>query len=81
MSYPENEIFALRQRVGKLERQVAFLIERLGIEYHQDSNPEVTPAVAELVRAGKKIQAIKLYRQQTSASLRAAKEFIESLEI
>ncbi|NBT63336.1 MAG: hypothetical protein EBT02_16380, partial [Planctomycetia bacterium] len=33
----------------------------------------------ELVRAGKKIEAIKLYRESTGVGLKEAKDFVESL--
>jgi ribosomal protein L7/L12 len=80
MGYPQDEIFELRQRVAKLERQIAFLIERLGVEYPEEPNQGVSPAVADLVQRGQKIQAIKRFREETGASLRDAKAFIESLE-
>jgi len=37
------------------------------------------PDVQELVRRGKKIEAIKLYREQTGAGLAAAKEAVERM--
>ena len=38
-----------------------------------------TPEVIDLVRSGKKIQAIKLYRELTNTDLKTAKRVIESL--
>jgi len=80
MSYTDQEILELRQRVARLERQIAFLLEDLGLEYHDEPNHGVSPQIVDLIRRGRKIQAIKLYRQQTGAGLRAAKDFIEALE-
>ena len=40
---------------------------------------EVDPAVVSLLRSGKKIQAIKRYRQLTGTSLHDAKTYIDSL--
>ncbi len=79
MSYVEHELFQLRQRVTKLERQIAFLMENLGVEY-EDEPDQVSPEIIELVRRGKKLEAIKLYREETGVGLKAAKEFIDSLE-
>jgi ribosomal protein L7/L12 len=79
MVYLDQELFQLRQRVAKLERQVAFLMERLNIEYHEEPNQGVSTEVLDLVQRGRTIQAIKRFREETGASLRDAKEFIESL--
>lgn len=81
MTYTDREIYLLRQQVERLERQVAFLMEKLGIEYHDEPNAVVSPKILELVRKGAKIQAIKLFRQETGADLKTAKEFIEALEL
>ena len=80
MSHADHEIFELRQRVAKLERQIAFLLERLSLETPEEPDQGVSPEIIDLVRRGKKIQAIKLFRQETGAGLRDAKEFIDSLE-
>ena len=37
------------------------------------------PDVVQLARSGKKIEAIKLYRQYTNAGLKEAKDFVDSL--
>jgi len=39
----------------------------------------IPPAVVELVDAGKKIQAIQLYRELTGAGLKEAKDVIDNL--
>ena len=80
MVYTEREIFELRQRVDKLEHQVAFLMANLGVEYQDEPNQGVSPEIMDLVRRGKKMQALKLFRQETGADLKTAKEFIDSLE-
>ena len=74
-----REISELRRRVAKLERQVAFLTERMGIQYPDEPDHGVSPEILELARRGRKIAAIKLYREETGVGLRAAKEFIDSL--
>ena len=81
MTYTDREIYLLRQQVERLERQVAFLMEKLGIEYHDESNAVASPEILKLLRKGAKLQAIKLFRQETGADLKTAKEFIESLEL
>ena len=75
----DYEILQLRQRVSKLERQVAFLLENRGLEYAEEPNQGVSPEIMDLVRQGRKIEAIRLFREENSVGLREAKEFIESL--
>ena len=77
----DREVLQLKLRVGKLERQVAFLLEHLGLEYYEGTDAGVSPDILELVRTGDKLRAIKLYREETGLGLREAKEFIESLEV
>lgn len=66
---------ALEPRLRRLERKLDAIVENLGITINQN----VDPAVLELLRTGHKIDAIKLYRQQTGVGLKEAKEFVESL--
>jgi len=41
---------------------------------------EVDPAILERIRAGRKIEAIKLYRERYGIGLKDAKEAVEALE-
>ncbi len=60
---------------GRLERKVDLILKHLGI----DPNQGVDEKVMELMKAGRKIEAIKLYREQTGAGLKEAKDYVESL--
>jgi large subunit ribosomal protein L7/L12 len=80
MTYVEGEVFKLGRRVAKLERQVEFLMEHLGVEYDEEPDTGVSPEILGLVQRGNKLGAIKLFREETGVGLREAKEFIESLE-
>jgi hypothetical protein len=64
-----------RQRLGRLERKVDLILTHLGLDPNQGVNLEVR----ELMKAGQKIQAIKLYREQTGVGLKEAKDYVESL--
>jgi len=81
MSNWDQDISSLYQRVAKLERQIAFLLEKNGLEYREERNAGVPPEILALVRQGKKMEAIKLYREQTRVGLKEAKEFIDSLDV
>jgi ribosomal protein L7/L12 len=75
----EDEVQELRDRVAKLERQVAFLLNSSGLAY-EDESPPVSDEIADLVRRGRKIEAIKRYREATGVGLKAAKKYVESLQ-
>jgi hypothetical protein len=59
----------------RLERKVDLILKHLGLDPYQDVNPQVI----ELLKSGQKIQAIKLYREQTGAGLKDAKDYVEGL--
>ena len=81
------------RRIAELERQVAELYKRLGqaepnfgggVTFASDQPASVAasedPRVLELIQAGKKIDAIKLYRELTGVGLAEAKDAIDRLD-
>ena len=71
------------QRIMDLERKVDFLLKELQLEekekaYKSDFGPLLNEALG-LVRKGRKIEAIKLYREKTGTSLTEAKAIIDRL--
>ncbi|NBR07220.1 MAG: hypothetical protein EBT92_15845 [Planctomycetes bacterium] len=66
---------AVELRLQRVERKLDAIINHLGIVM----NSGVDPQIIELVQAGKKIEAIKLYRESTGVGLKEAKDFVESL--
>ena len=71
----------LSQRIGALERKVDYLLHSLNLNYQEalDSEPAFMAQVRALVAARKTIEAIKIYRENTGASLADAKNIVESL--
>jgi ribosomal protein L7/L12 len=67
-----------RERIEQLEAQVALLSERLGIPYTPPSSG-VPVEVASLVNEGKRIEAIKLYREMTGCGLEEARDAVAAL--
>lgn len=63
------------QRLKRIERKVDLLLRHLQL----DSDQGVDPKVLELMQAGRKIEAIKLYREQTGVGLKEAKDYVEGL--
>lgn len=84
MSRMDQELDDIKQRLAKLERQMAFVLRNMGLEHPLPSFAEtdygVSHEIVELVRKRDKIQAIKLFRQDTGAGLKDAKDFIDDLE-
>jgi ribosomal protein L7/L12 len=85
-----GEILALQNRVARLEEQVARLSAALAAEPMTPSGPTADPALGSapvddayvearaLAASGNKIHAIKVVREQSGISLKAAKDLVES---
>ena len=67
---------SLERRAGRVEQKVDAILKHLGIEWKD----QVSERVKELARAGKKIEAIKMYREETGAGLKEAKDAVEAFE-
>ena len=77
----EAEIQLLRSRVNELEERLNFLYRRLNIEYADPStDPVLSPQLQAALRAGNKIEAIKIYRELTGVGLAEAKQAIDQAE-
>ncbi|WP_026197001.1 hypothetical protein [Sciscionella marina] len=69
-------------RIVRLEAQVAYLAGQLGVgpeELEAHAAPDVPAEVRRLAAEGKKIKAIKVYREATGASLAAAKRAVDAV--
>jgi large subunit ribosomal protein L7/L12 len=84
----QAQIDNLVRRLTQVESQLAALSANGGLAYtgpgpyaptSYDAPPGLPGAVVELAMAGKKIEAIKLYREMTGAGLKEAKSFVDSL--
>ncbi len=71
---------ALQLKVADLERKLNFVLDQLKLKYDAPSqNPDLT-AVADLLRGGNKLEAIKIYQKLSGTGLREAKEAVETLQ-
>jgi len=75
----DEEFNQLRSRVLMLEGQVKYLYKSLNIEFVPEEHMEDNPLVVEMLNKGKELDAIKVYRQATNASLVEAKQAIEDM--
>jgi hypothetical protein len=62
-------------RIARLERKLNAVLEHLGV----DLTTGLTQELRNLIAEGRKIEAVKLYRDQTGCDLRTAKDYVESL--
>jgi len=61
-----------------IEAKLDLLLKQANIKFDPYAN--LPGEIAEAVRAGQKIQAIKLYRQSSGVGLKEAKDFIEEFQ-
>lgn len=64
----------LRRRSLAQDRKLDAILKHLNVDWLAD----VDPKVLELIRAGRKIEAVKAYKEATGCSLPDAKTYIES---
>ncbi|UWZ34653.1 ribosomal protein L7/L12 [Dactylosporangium roseum] len=64
------------RHLAELERKLDLIMAHLGI---REPEPEAPDAVLQELMAGRKIQAIKLFREATGAGLKEAKHAVELL--
>ncbi|WP_030679489.1 ribosomal protein L7/L12 [Streptomyces rimosus] len=67
----------LERRLRRMDRKLDLIMEHLGIE---ETGPEGMAEIDALLHKGKKIEAIKRYRELTGAGLVEAKEAVERRE-
>lgn len=78
-----QRIARLERKIARLDRKVDLILRELGLEYEEreeDSFPGLDE-VQDLLRQGRKIHAIKVYRQKTGAGLKEARDAVERIEI
>jgi ribosomal protein L7/L12 len=69
----------LKARVARLERAIAFLLNELKLTYVDKPDEAPFADVAALVHSGNKVEAIRIYREKTGATLGEAQDFISKL--
>ena len=74
-SATDRRLGRVDRRLARVERKLDAIAEALGVSTGEPELAEVT----ELLRQGKKIQAIKAYRDSTGADLKEARDAVERL--
>lgn len=69
-----------RAKLNRLEKKVDLILKHLGLEYVETEPPcPLSPAVQDLaLDPRRKIEAIKLHREQTGLGLKEAKDDVEA---
>jgi ribosomal protein L7/L12 len=76
-----DDISALARRIRLLERKIDMIMEHLGLEFDDDeAGGSIDPAIIEAIKHNNKIEAIKIYRDQTGFGLKEAKDVIDEIE-
>jgi ribosomal protein L7/L12 len=75
----EFDLIQLRARVKELEDRLKFIYDHLHIEY-SDNPDNKNVKIIELIKAGNKIEAIKVYREIYNVGLAEAKDAIDRME-
>lgn len=75
----EQDIITLRVRVAELEKKLDFLYRKMGVEFFDEPGMVDTQVIA-LLKQGKKIEAIKIYRDLTNTGLAEAKQAVEKMK-
>ena len=70
----------LTQRIRVIEANIRVLAENAGLQMEEPAEAQMPPEITQLAVAGKKIEAIKAYREWIpSASLEEAKRAVEAI--
>jgi hypothetical protein len=76
-----DDISTIARRVRLLEKKIDMIMEHLGLEFDDDEvGGSIDPNILEAIRHGNKIEAIRIYREQTGFGLKEAKDVIDELE-
>lgn len=82
----QKQIETLQKQVRDLESLVAHLAERAGVgeaelfRLRGEIGLQIPERSRQLLAEGKKIEAIKVYREETGAGLKDAKDAVEAYE-
>jgi ribosomal protein L7/L12 len=77
-----RRLIQLEARMHRMEAMMQALLVRLGVESAEvtPQEPPETGAIREALLLGKKIEAIKLYRELYGVGLKEAKDAIDAME-
>ena len=75
----QQEISLLKGRVSRLEARLDFIYKHLGVTFVEETRLSDDPRVIAAIKANNLLEAIKLYRMATNATLEEAKAGVEEM--
>ena len=80
MSDEQRQILELRGEIDRQARLIDELYRQLGLPQTDTGAPSgPNPQIVDAIRAGNKIQAIKIHRELNGTGLKESKDAVESL--
>ena len=76
----EQQYIDLRNRVVRLEGQVAFLYEHLRMTFVPEVQLRDDPKIVAALKKGNLLEAIKVHRELTGAGMKEAKRAAEEMQ-
>jgi ribosomal protein L7/L12 len=76
----DQQYLELRNRVTRLEGQVTFLYEHLGMTFVPEGQLTDDPKIVAALKKGNLLEAIKAYREITGAGTDEAKKAVEEIQ-
>jgi len=74
----EANFKSIRDRLNRIEDQTRILSEKAGVSY-EDPKDDVPQEVIQLAQDGKRLEAVKAYRDATGAGMDQAMEVVAGL--
>jgi ribosomal protein L7/L12 len=77
----DRRVNRLERRLARMEQKLDAIAGHLGVAVAEPGRPQLAdlPEVRKYLQEGKKIQAIKAYRESTGAGLKEAKDAVEQM--
>ncbi len=75
-----QRLVELAQKFSALERKVDYMMRELKLEYKEDA-PRELDEIEKLLRANRRLEAIKVYRERHKVGLAEAKTAVERIEM
>jgi ribosomal protein L7/L12 len=76
----EQQYIDLRNRIIRLEGQVAFLYEHLGMTFVPEEQLTDDPKIVAALTKGNLLEAIRVYREITGATVEESRKAVEEIQ-
>lgn len=80
MTVTDQDYIELLHRVGRMEARIDYLYKQLGYTYVPESQAGDDPRIVDLIKKGKMIDAMRVYREINGATLPEAKAAVEEIQ-